>query len=265
MRRAMFCFGIALVVALRGATALADAKTDALTRSLREDSSFKVRAKAAELLAKRADLSAIPALVEALKKDDNEVVRASAAAALGVLAGPGGDAESLKALKAAASGDASSLVRAEAEKAAARFPAATTASSGGFLVSGVYLELGKFTNTSKVSDPALVSKFQSSLQEQLSSAGKPQSAPPKGKRGIKIDGAIQRVELKTGKTPTLTVALSVTVTREASILAIISKEGSLPYDEKPSPGEEQSGREEIVQALVEGAYQDIGKNLAKWK
>lgn len=264
MRHAL---AISLALLLSAAPALADSKTDTLVKSLREDSSFKVRAKAAEILAKGGDVSAVPALVKSLKDDSNEVVRAAAAAALGALASAANDQEALKALKEAASKDPSALVKGEAQKASERFPTATPVplSAGGYLIGDVYVELGKFSDNTKLDDPAMATRFQKFLDGELAAAGKKASAPPKGKKPLTLAGTILKAESKvTGKTTSVSVNLSITVTREASIVAVVSKSGSIEYDGKISSSEEASARADVIEALTVGAYEEINKNLPKW-
>jgi hypothetical protein len=89
-------------------------RVDDLTRTLREDSSYKVRTQAALVLGKLGDARAVEPLIAALR-DDNEAVRAAAAAALGQL-GDGRGATALAGLRQ----DSSSLVRMSVEKALAR-------------------------------------------------------------------------------------------------------------------------------------------------
>lgn len=266
MRRALFGCSLLLSLLLSLPVFAMDAKTEALTKTLKTDSNFKVRAKAAQILGKSGDADAIPALIEALKKDSEELVRAYAAQSLGLLAGTSGSADAQKALTAAASGDSSKAVRSEAENALSKFPAATPTPGGGYLVGDVFIQLGKFTNTSKVADPSLIKKFQSQLEVELSTSGKKASSPPKGKKTLTLDGSVQKVEAKSGGGATaLTLGLSVTVTRDRSILAIVQKEATIEYDGKLSSREEVSGREELLETLIPETYKDVKKNLPKWK
>src|SRR3954468_4183970 len=90
----------ALVVALlllAAAPASAD-KLDDLTRALMQDPSYKVRVQAALVLGKLNDKRAVPALIQALK-DENESVRGVAATSLGRI----GDKGSANALLQASS------------------------------------------------------------------------------------------------------------------------------------------------------------------
>ncbi|HEX2572178.1 MAG TPA: HEAT repeat domain-containing protein [Polyangia bacterium] len=89
-------------------------RVDDLTRTLREDSSYKVRTQAALVLGKLGDARAVEPLIAALR-DENEAVRAAAAAALGQI-GDGRGSAALAGLRQ----DSSSLVRMSAEKALAR-------------------------------------------------------------------------------------------------------------------------------------------------
>jgi HEAT repeat protein len=229
-----------------------------------------VRAKAAELLAKSTDASATPALVKALQEDANEVVRAAAAAALGSRAASASDPEALKALKEASTKDASALVKGEALKAFEHLspatPAVATPAPGGYMIGDVYVELGNFTNTSKIADPALVTSFQKLLDRQLAGKGVRASAPPKGKKAITLAGSIQKIEAKaTAKTTAVSLGISLTITREASLLGIISKEAAIEFDGKISSSEEADGRAEVLEALVPSVYEDVNKKLPKWK
>ena len=241
----------------------ADSNVTLLIDSLKNDSSFKVRAKAAEIIGKKGDSTAIAALIEALLKDENEVVRASAANALATLAGASGNAEALKALKAASDKDASPLVKAEALKASGRF---VVASAGGYMVNDVYVELGKFTNNTKITDPALLSQFQKLLDKQLSSSGKKMTAAPIGKKTLTLDGSIKKIEAKSaGKVTELTLSVSIIVTREKAFLASFEQNASIELDAKPTPSDESSGREDLMDALVPATYSDLNKNLSRWK
>jgi hypothetical protein len=241
----------------------ADSNVALLIDSMKNDSSFKVRAKAAEIIGKKGDTTAIAALIEALNTDDNEVVRASAAKALATLAGASGNAEALKALQTASVKDASSLVKAEALKAAGRF---VVAPIGGYLVNDVYVELGKFTNTTKIIDPALLAQFQKLLDKQLSSTGKKLAAAPTGKKTLTLNGSIKKIEAKSsGKATELTLSVSIIVTHEKAILASFEHDASIELDAKPTPSDESSGREDLMNALVPATYSDLNKTISRWK
>jgi HEAT repeats len=247
------------------APAFADSNVNLLIDSLKNDSSFKVRAKAAEIIGKKGDASSVAALVEALLKDENEVVRASAANALATLVGASGNAEALKALKTASEKDASALVKTEATKAAARFVVAPV-SAGGYLINDVYVELGKFTNNTKITDPALLSQFQKLLDKQLSSAGKKVTSAPSGKKTLILDGSIKKCEAKSSEKSTeLTLSVSIIVTREKAFLASFEQNASIELDAKPTPSDESSGRQDLMDALVPATYSDLNKNLSRWK
>src|SRR5437764_10165295 len=97
-----------LLLAVRPAAA---DKIDELARALMSDPSYKVRVQAALILGKLGDKRAVPALIQALK-DENESVRGVAATSLGRLA----DKSSANALQLATS-DASEFVRTQAKKA----------------------------------------------------------------------------------------------------------------------------------------------------
>lgn len=244
----------------------ADSNVSLLIDSMKNDSSFKVRAKAAEIIGKKGDVSAVPALIEVLLKDENEVVRASAANALAALVGASGNAEALKALKTASEKDASALVKAEALKAAGRFVVAPVASSGGYVVNDVYVELGKFTNNTKITDPALLSQFQKLLDKQLSTTGKKVTSAPTGKKTLTLDGSIKKIEAKSsGKSTELTLSVSIIVTREKAFLASFEQNASIELDAKPTPSDESSGRQDLMDALVPATYSDLNKNLSRWK
>src|SRR5689334_25339666 len=86
-------------------------KIDDLTRPLMQDPSYKVRVQAALVLGKLNDRRAVPALLSALR-DENESVRGVAAASLGRL----GDRSAASALQQLATGDTSEFVRSQARK-----------------------------------------------------------------------------------------------------------------------------------------------------
>src|SRR3954465_11459145 len=102
---------IALCLLFVSSIALAD-KIDDLTRALMQDPSYKVRVQAALVLGKLNDKRAVPALIQALK-DENETVRGVAATSLGRI----GDKSSSNALMVASTSDASEFVRSQAKKA----------------------------------------------------------------------------------------------------------------------------------------------------
>ncbi len=83
-----------LILLLLAPAARAD-RIDSLAESLRNDSSYKVRAQAAIVLGKLGDKRAVPPLIDALR-DDEEAVRSVAANSLGRL----GDPQALDALRA---------------------------------------------------------------------------------------------------------------------------------------------------------------------
>lgn len=260
MRRLLSLLSVVMML-IASVVAAADSNITILTDSLRKDSSFKVRAKAAEVLAKKGDASAIPALIEALQKDESEVVRAAAAAALGTLGPSFNSTDAKSALKTASEKDASSLVKTEAKKAFDKFPAA--GSSGGYMVDEVYVQLGKFTNNTKINDPALITRFETLLDKQLASTGKKVSAPPSGKKPLTLDGSIKKLE-STSKGE-ITLEISVIVTREKAFLGSISQNASIDYGGKLSAAEEQSGRQELMDALVPAAYGDLKPKIKGWK
>jgi hypothetical protein len=268
MRRLL---SILLFVCFASFTAYADNTVNLLIDSLKKDSSFKVRAKAAEIIGKKGDASAIPALIEALNKDANEAVRATAATALANLGATSNNADAAKALKTASEKDSSSIVRAEAAKALAKFPAAATPApaggGGGYVINDVYLEIGKFTNNTKVVDPDLLTQFQKLLAEELATKGKKVSAAPAGKKTLTLDGTIKKIEAKVDKKgdTTLTVAVSVIVTREKAFLASFEQSGDIGYEGKLSASDESDGRKTLMEALVPATYSDINKNLSRWK
>jgi hypothetical protein len=82
-------------------------------RALREDSSMKVRAQAAFVLAQRGSREAVPALCRALGEDGAAPVRVAAATALGRLGGGG----AVAALREAIARDRDEAVRAAASRA----------------------------------------------------------------------------------------------------------------------------------------------------
>ena len=83
---------LAVVVSAADAPAQAPGGDPQVTRAiaaLRDDSSLKVRAQAAFVLAQRGTRGAVPALRRALTEDEAPAVRVAAAAALGRIGGPG--------------------------------------------------------------------------------------------------------------------------------------------------------------------------------
>ena len=102
---------VVALVFLTATRAFAD-RIDTLTRSLMQDPSYKVRVQAALVLGKLADRRAVPALIQALR-DENETVRGVAATSLGRI----GDRSAAEALMVASTSDSSQFVREQARKA----------------------------------------------------------------------------------------------------------------------------------------------------
>jgi hypothetical protein len=137
--------------------------------------------------------------------------------------------------------------------------------SGGpiYLVNGVYLSLGGFSNRTK--DSALTAKYQSAISRSLSSSGKI-SAPPSGKDPITLLGAVTKSETKvSGGSTVITVSVSLQVTRNKAILAFLSKDASAEFSGSISPAEEKSGKDEVIKALADGIFVDLKKSLGKFK
>jgi hypothetical protein len=100
-------------------------RVDDLARTLREDSSYKVRTQAALVLGKLKDARAVEPLIESLR-DSNETVRAAAVSSLGQL----GDARATAALEGLRQ-DSSNIVRMSVEKALANLATVPARPSGG--------------------------------------------------------------------------------------------------------------------------------------
>ncbi len=112
--------GLAIIVwaALFASFPAAADKIDDLARTLMQDPSYKVRVQAALVLGKLGDRRATPALIQALK-DENESVRGVAATSLGKL----GDRSAAAALRDATK-DSSEFVRSQAQHVLDQFASA---------------------------------------------------------------------------------------------------------------------------------------------
>jgi len=260
----------ALVVALllfAAATASAD-KIDDLTRTLMQDPSYKVRVQAALVLGKLADRRAVPALIQALK-DENETVRGVAATSLGRI----GDKSSANALMMASTSDSSEFVRSQAKKALE-----LVAGGGGSLTvappkagARFYVAIG-FSSPGRA-DPqyarlvreALAKELQSVSSVTLSvSGGQPSRSllASKHLQGFIVDGTIQRLSATpAGGQQTIDCDLKAFVATfpERSIKAMTQEGASLQTGSGAS--EADSGKRDCLVAAAGAVKDDVEKFL----
>jgi hypothetical protein len=155
---------------------------------------------------------------------------------------------------------------ADATPTASPSPATETPTPAGkvYALGGAYLKLGAFSNSAKKADPSLGTTYQSAISRQVSK-GK-LSAPPAGKIPITVSGAVTKAETKkSGSGATVSVHLSLQVTRENVLLASFSKNASSEYDSMPSSSEEKEARAELVKMLSDLLWNDLQKSLPKFK
>jgi len=261
----------ALVVALllfAAATASAD-KIDDLTRTLMQDPSYKVRVQAALVLGKLADRRAVPALIQALK-DENETVRGVAATSLGRI----GDKSSANALMMASTSDSSEFVRSQAKKALE-----LVAGGGGSLTvappkagARFYVAIG-FSSPGRA-DPqyarlvreALAKELQSVSSVTLSVSGGSQPSrsllASKHLQGFIVDGTIQRLSATpAGGQQTIDCDLKAFVATfpERSIKAMTQEGASLQTGSGAS--EADSGKRDCLVAAAGAVKDDVEKFL----
>ena len=240
-------------------------KIDDLTRALMQDPSYKVRVQAALVLGKLLDKRAVPALIQALK-DENESVRGVAATSLGRI----GDKAAANALLSATN-DSSEFVRTQAKKAL------ELVSSGPSLAlppprpgAKYYLTIG-FQSAGKAG-PEYAEVVRSALAKELMKlpavtlnvGGEPTKAALSSKRlqGFIVDGTIQRLSAShAGGTQQIDCDLKAYVATwpDKSIKMMTTEGASLQTGSGPS--EEMSGKKDCLNAAVEAVREDVGKFL----
>ena len=265
--RPVRAFVVALLL-LAAVPASAD-KIDDLTRTLMQDPSYKVRVQAALVLGKLADKRAVPALIQALR-DENETVRGVAATSLGRI----GDKSSANALMTSASSDSSEFVRSQAKKAlelvaGGTGPVVTPSQKAGarFYVAIDFSNGGKGgAEYGKLVRDALAKELQKLPTVTLSAGG---SGPPsksvlssKHLTGFVVDGTIQRLSATpSGGQQTIDCDLKAFVATfpERSIKMMTQEGASLQTGSGAS--EESSGKRDCLVAAIEAVRDDVDKFL----
>jgi len=242
-------------------------KIDDLTRALMQDPSYKVRVQAALVLGKLTDKRAVPALIQALK-DENESVRGVAATSLGRI----GDRSAANALQEAMN-DPSEFVRAQARKAleiVANGPSqlALPPPRAG---ARFYMSIG-FTGGSK-SNAQYAELVRSALAKELQKlpevtlsvgGGEPNQATLNAKhlQGFVVDGTIQRLSSSSmGGQQQIDCDLKAFVaTYPGKSIKMMTTEGA-SLQTGSGPSEESSGKRDCLLAAVEAVREDVGKFL----
>jgi hypothetical protein len=257
-----------MVLLALGRTLLAD-KVDDLTRTLMQDPSYKVRVQAALVLGKLTDKRSVPALIQALK-DENESVRGVAATSLGRI----GDKAAANALLAASTGDSSEFVRSQARKALEQV--ANAAPSLGLppprAGAKFYVAIG-FQSGGKAG-PQYADLVRSTLAKELQKlpevtlsvggGGEASSAALRSHhlQGFIVDGTIQRLSAQSmGGQQQIDCDLKAYVATwpDKSIKMMTTEGASLQTGAGPS--EEMSGKKDCLAAAAEAVREDVGKFL----
>ncbi len=258
----------ALLFALTVSVSARADKIDDLARALMQDPSYKVRVQAALVLGKLADRRAVPALINALR-DENESVRGVAATSLGRI----GDRSAASALSNAARGDASEFVRGQAQKALDLFAQSGTPKGGGTPSAGArfYLTVG-FQGASKggpqygqlVRD-ALARELQKLPRVTLSLGGESATQSALSARhldGFIVDGQIQRLQASSaGGQAQIDCDLKAFVaTYPAKSIKMMTTEGA-SLQTGSGAQETESAKRDCLAAAVEAVREDVGKFL----
>jgi len=260
---APFVVAAAVLGALAG-PASAD-RVDDLTKSLLQDSSYKVRVQAALVLGKLKDRRAVTALSEALRRDENPTVRGTVAASLGQIADPA----ARDALEGAAQ-DADGFVRSQAVKAltmlASTGPKPTPSGRAG---ARFYLAIG-FQSGGKAGPEgaqlvreALAKELQKLSDVTLSvGSGEPSAAALSQRKlqGFIVDGTIQRLTATLGGG-----GVQIDCDLKAYVATFPGKSIKMMTTEGASlqagASERESGKRDCIQAAAEAIREDVEKYL----
>jgi hypothetical protein len=252
---ARFVAALALLFAL-SSLAHAD-KIDELARTLMTDPSYKVRVQAALVLGKLNDRRAVPALIQALR-DENESVRGVAATSLGRL----GDRSAAGALTTATN-DSSEFVRGQARKALELLSGGgSTAPNVSRPAAGArfYLAIG-FQGSSKGGEQygQLVSE---SLSRELQKLPHVTTSSGGHLDGYIVDGQIQRLSASMqGGQQQIDCDLKIFVaTYPGRAIKMMTTEGA-SLQTGAGPSEIDGGKRDCLAAAVEAVREDVGKFL----
>lgn len=252
---------LALGAWLFSATAYAG-KVEELSKTLREDTSYKVRVQAALLLGKLGDKAAAPALIAALS-DENKMVRAIAAQSLGAI----GAAAAGPALKKLLEKESDTFVRGQAEKALLALAASGTTKRARF-----YVSLGTFTGGVKAATADMAKIVSDKLREDISKlpsvamelpAGVDEkSFARSGMTGFLIDGNISELEDVLQATPPESKCyVKVMIARWPSKSIISWTGGGASVQMGSRPQDRENARRECLEVTAESLAGDLAQFL----
>lgn len=232
-----------------------------------EDDSDKIRLSATLNLTRLGDARAIPAIARRLTGDSSKNVRAAAAVALGQLVTdkvkgkPRKDA--IEALESARDGDASELVKAQAERALKAIDASapqTPVASGG----GVYVNVGPMSSKTGTDDTKfrdLMNKTAGKTFGKVASSmattwpgGTPSKAAlaSKGVAGFYVDGTLNELKIdKSGSSAKVSCKISMLLASypDKSVFGFLN--GGAAVQSSSSDRDIALAREDCVTAVVE--------------
>ena len=264
MRARIYILVIALVVTWAwGLPARAD-KVDDLTRSLLQESSYKVRVQAALILGKLKDPRAIAALSQALLHDDNATVRATVATSLGQI----GDPSAKNALEGATQ-DVDGYVRGQAEKALATLgggskpPTSSPHGAAKFYLAIGFQGGGKQAEASQMVRDALAKELQKLPGVTLTvGVGEPTAAMLSQRKlqGYIVDGTITRLSatLAGGSSQIDCDLKAFVATYPGKSIKMMTTEGA---SLQASASERESAKRDCIAAAAESIRDDVGKYL----
>lgn len=252
----------ALLLLLSTASARAD-RIDDLTRSLLQDSSYKVRVQAALVLGKLKDRRAVPALSQALR-DENATVRGTAAASLGQI----GDPSARGALEGAAQ-DVDGFVKGQAQKALAMLGSGgPKPGPGPTRGAKFYLSIG-FQSGGKAG-PEAAAMVREALQRELQKlpgvtlniGGEPSAAALAQRKlqGFMVDGTIQRLSatLAGGGSQIDCDLKAFVATYPGKSIKMMTTEGA---SLQAGASERESAKRDCINAAAEAIREDVDKYL----
>jgi hypothetical protein len=241
---------VPLALLLVAAPARAD-KVDDLNQALLTDPSYKVKVQAALVLGKLNDKRAVPALLEALR-DENESVRGTAALSLGKL----GDSRALDGLQKLKT-DASPFVRGNVDKALAALGSSSPGPSSSkgarhFVTVKISGSVGP-REAQKVLSDATLSELSKLPKVTTSVGGAPTGWVIEADLKLKISGAGASAQLDCDAS-----ANFVTYANH-SIKATSSAGASIPGVRNTS---DASAQRQCLEAVAQGLADDMGKFLS---
>jgi hypothetical protein len=246
---------VVLLLAGMAGPVMAD-RIDDLLHALTSDPSYKVRVQAALVLGKLADKRAVPALLTALK-DENETVRGVAATSLGRIGEA--EADAVAALRAAAS-DPSAFVRAQAQASLTQLEGATAKAGARFYLSVGFASAKVGSPYARVVHDALERELGKLPAVTLSVPGGALSAAaPTGKKleGFIVDGSIQRLTASPSGQIDCDLKAFVATYPGKAIKMMTSAGASF----QGAPSEGESNKRDCLVAAVEAVRDDVGKFL----